>query len=127
MDESQREFVRQELRRKQSEIWEPYESRSTPELFHFTSPQGFRGIIEKHELWCTDVRYVNDPREGDHGLSVVKSVMKRKSVYKEFEKSVLESDNLFGMKEAWTPRSWAISFTTRRTVMIVSAIVSASV
>ncbi len=102
MDESQRDFVRQELRRKQGEIWDLYDSHPTPELFHFTSPQGFRGIIENHQLWCTDVGFVNDPHEGDHGLSVLKPVLKRKSVYKPFMESVLTSDDLFGMKKAWT-------------------------
>jgi hypothetical protein len=101
MDESQRELVRQELRRKQSEIWDPYDS-PTPELFHFTSPQGLRGIIENRQLWCTDVAHVNDPREGDHGLSVLKSVLKRKSVYKWFKEPILSSDTLSGMKAQWT-------------------------
>ena len=32
-----------------------------------------------------------------------------------------------GMKLACTPRRWAVSFTTRRTVMTVSAMVRASV
>lgn len=102
MDESQREFIRQELRRKQSEIWAFHDSHPTPELFHFTSPQGFRGIIGTRQLWCTDVGRVNDPREGDHGLSVVKSVLKRKSVYKWFKEPILSSDTLFGMKDQWT-------------------------
>ena len=101
MDESQRELVRQELRRKQSEIWDPYDS-PTPELFHFTSPQGLRGIIENHQLWCSDVAHVNDPREGDYGLSVLKSVLKRKSVYKWFKEPILSSDTLSGMKAQWT-------------------------
>jgi hypothetical protein len=102
MDESQIESVREELRRKQTEIWEPYDGDPIPELFHFTSPDGFIGIIEKHQLWCTDVRHVNDPREGDHGLSVVQSIVTRKSVYRPFKEHVLDSPSLFGMKSDWT-------------------------
>jgi len=102
MDDSQIESVREELRRKQTEIWEPYDGHPIPELFHFTSQEGFRGMIEKRQLWCTDIRHVNDPREGDHGLSVVKSVVTRKSVYRPFKEHVLESPCLFGMKSNWT-------------------------
>lgn len=102
MDKGQVEFARQELRRKQSEIWDPYDEHLTPELIHFTSPQGFFGVIEKRQLWCTDVGFVNDDREGDHGLSVVKLVLNRKSVYRPFKEFIGSLDSLFGMKKQWT-------------------------
>jgi DUF2971 family protein len=35
-------------------------------------------------------------------MSVLKSVMARKSVYQPFKESVLSSDSLFGMKNNWT-------------------------
>jgi len=102
MDSNRNAIFRTELKRKQSEIWEAHDSQRTAELFHFTSPQAFRGIIENHELWCTDVRYVNDEREGDHGMSIVQSVVRRKSVYKTLRNAVLNSSSLFGLKDNWT-------------------------
>lgn len=102
MDDRRIQLVKQRLKQKQSEIWDEYDSYPTPELFHFTTPCGFRGITEKRQLWCTDIRYVNDSREGDHGMSVIRSVMQRKSIYKPFKDSVLAAESLFGMKINFT-------------------------
>jgi hypothetical protein len=102
MDKSLIESAKQHLRQKQDEIWDAHDSQPTPELFHYTSAEGFRGIIESRQLWCTDIRHVNDPREGDHGFSVLKSVLNRKSVYKPFKDVIINLDSLFGMKRQWT-------------------------
>src|ERR1700680_3262531 len=102
MDDKQIEFIKQELLRKQNEAWQDYDEYRPPELYHYTTADGFRGIIEGRQLWCTDVTEVNDPREGDHGMSVIRSILARKSVYKKFVEVVSRSSSLFGMKQNWT-------------------------
>ncbi len=32
-------------------------------IYHYTSPSGLRGIIEKHQIWASNVAYLNDSRE----------------------------------------------------------------
>ena len=44
-------------------------------LFHYTSAQGLHGIISGTELWATDVRFLNDAREFDHGLDLARAVV----------------------------------------------------
>src|SRR4051812_31880063 len=34
-----------------------------PKLFHYTSADGLRGIIERDVIWATNYRYVNDLTE----------------------------------------------------------------
>ena len=101
MNTEQIEVVRRKLREKQREIWDDLKTVEAGWL-HYTSPAGFRKIIETRQIWCTDIRDVNDPREGDHGQDVVRSVVRRKSVPKEFADKVIRSSDLFGLKRNWT-------------------------
>ena len=32
-------------------------------LYHYTSPSGLAGIVERTQLWATDVRFLNDSQE----------------------------------------------------------------
>jgi hypothetical protein len=32
-------------------------------LYHYTNAEGFRGIVDKHEIWMTNTAFVNDPTE----------------------------------------------------------------
>ncbi len=41
-------------------------------LFHYTSTDGFKGIIEKNELWATSAYFLNDSKEIFYGCQVVK-------------------------------------------------------
>jgi len=103
-------FLRTELKRKHAEVWHAFDAQAASELVHYTSPAGFEGMITSGEIWCTDLSYVNDPREGDHGLDIIRSVVLRKSVPRTFVDAVLRSQDLFGLKRLWT---WYIScFTT---------------
>jgi hypothetical protein len=102
--------LREELRQKFNEICLEFDSVPPPQLLHYTSPTGFRGIVESGTIWCTDIRHVNDPREGDHGLEVLKAVLQRKSVPKEFLEAVLRSQDLFGLKRLCT--SYVASFSS---------------
>ncbi|MGA3373923.1 MAG: DUF2971 domain-containing protein [Terracidiphilus sp.] len=38
------------------------------QLYHYTTQEGLLGIIEKQELWATDVRFLNDMEEFEAGL-----------------------------------------------------------
>lgn len=49
----------------------------TLSLYHYTDLSGLVGIVEKHDLWVSHSRYSNDDEEMTHGLSVVRSVLKR--------------------------------------------------
>ena len=102
--------LREELRRKFNEICLEFDSVPPPQLLHYTSPTGFRGIVESATIWCTDIRHVNDPREGDHGFEVLKTVLQRKSVPKEFLEAVHRSQDLFGLKRLYT--SYVASFSS---------------
>ena len=33
-------------------------------IYHYTSPEGLRGIIDSGELWLTNTAFVNDTTEG---------------------------------------------------------------
>jgi hypothetical protein len=97
-------FVTKRLLRKQNEIWDEFDSVNPSELVHYTCPNGFRSIIESGEIWCTDIKHVNDPLEGDYGLAVIKSVVERsrKRLDEEFAETMIQSPSLFGLKYSWS-------------------------
>jgi hypothetical protein len=39
-------------------------------LYHYTDANGLKSIIENDEIWFTDYRYLNDPSELRHGISL---------------------------------------------------------
>lgn len=43
-------------------------------LFHYTNAKGLRGILLRRSLWASDVKCVNDTRELEHGLELMRSV-----------------------------------------------------
>jgi hypothetical protein len=98
--------VRDELRLKQSEIWQEFDSNPPSELLHFTSTPGFEGIMRSGELWCADIRNVNDSREGDHGMDIIRiAVAKRPfSLPENFRKWIRAPyfSGLFGLKDSYT-------------------------
>ncbi|MEC7765177.1 MAG: DUF2971 domain-containing protein [Pseudomonadota bacterium] len=53
--------------------YQEYAPRST--LFQFTSLNGFRGIVGSKELWFSDIRTLNDPRELVFGLGRVRPTL----------------------------------------------------
>jgi hypothetical protein len=44
-------------------------------LFHYTSAEGLKGIIEKNELWATSAYYLNDSTEITYGYALLKEVL----------------------------------------------------
>ena len=100
-DENFRLNVREELRRADSEIF-PDNPSIPDEVTHYTSFAGLKGIIEKQEIWCTDIREVDDSSECDYGMDVIRNIIARKSVPKEFVMPVLRHNSLFGAKDRFT-------------------------
>lgn len=52
-------------------VGELFSSEPPQRLYHYTTAEGLRGIVESKILWATDVRYLNDPLEFNHGLQEV--------------------------------------------------------
>src|ERR1022692_1876297 len=44
-------------------------------LYHYTSAEGLKGIIEKNELWATSAYYLNDSAEMFYGYNVLREVL----------------------------------------------------
>lgn len=44
-------------------------------LYHYTSAEGLKGIIESNELWATSAYYLNDSAEMFYGYNVLKEVL----------------------------------------------------
>ena len=56
----------------ENDIWLPASSSSKPLiLYHYTSVEGLIGILESCSLWCTDVKYLNDPIELKYGKKLI--------------------------------------------------------
>lgn len=56
----------------------------TPYFHHYTTDDGFKGIIESQELWATSIYYLNDYTEFYHGrdafIKSVKELLKDKEI-----------------------------------------------
>lgn len=85
-----------------------------PELFHYTSPDGLRGIVDDRAMWLTNAAYVNDEQELTYPATVARVVVtaliqheadERRRQFLTAVASLLESHTLY--------RTWYIaSFTT---------------
>jgi hypothetical protein len=42
-------------------------------LYHYTSQGGLLGILQRRELWATDIRFFNDSKELHHAIDVAES------------------------------------------------------
>lgn len=80
-------------------------------LWHYTSLEGFTGIVESKRIWATEIRYLNDESEFNHAVSLLHHAVSNlgpsetlvqvrelfESVLKDAENGVLSknSQNLF--------------------------------
>ena len=39
-------------------------------LYHYTTAEGLRGIIEDKAIWASDYRFLNDATEFEYGMSL---------------------------------------------------------
>lgn len=44
-------------------------------LFHYTTPSGLLGILDSRKLWATHARFLNDAKELDYGLALIRDVL----------------------------------------------------
>ena len=63
------------------EFLKEYFSNSPPysPLFHYTSQQGFMGIIENKEIWATQIQYMNDAKELHYAFELANDFLYKKS------------------------------------------------
>ena len=47
-------------------------SKITAPLYHYTDIGGLAGILTNEEIWFTDYRHLNDPKELLHGIALAK-------------------------------------------------------
>jgi hypothetical protein len=48
-------------------------------LYHYTSPGGLHGILRSRTIWATDVRFLNDAKEAQYAIDLVKERITAKS------------------------------------------------
>src|SRR4051812_47406897 len=46
-------------------------------LFHYTDATGLIGVLEHRAMWASDVRYLNDSSELEHGLALIGQALQK--------------------------------------------------
>lgn len=71
-------------------------------IYHYTSMNGFKGIIDNRRFWISDFKYLNDSTEMFHTLVLLKKVIERRpkhissnELVHEFESTINEGINFF--------------------------------
>jgi len=57
--------------------WSAGQVKRPRKLYHYTSSIGLHGILRSHQLWFTDVAYLNDASEMQHALTLIGACMER--------------------------------------------------
>ena len=83
----------------QRDIWADHEGNLPPRLYHYSSASGIRGILKSKEIWLSDIRCMNDARDGAYWLEVFRPIFLRKSV-PEYVRDVFRSGSL-GLRTLW--------------------------
>lgn len=47
-------------------------------LYHYTSVEGLKGILDSEALWTTQIQYMNDSKEFGHAVDIALGLIKRK-------------------------------------------------
>lgn len=55
-----------------------YDVTPTQTLYHYTSIDGFQGIVESRSIWATEIRYLSDAKELVQTLDILLSVIRAK-------------------------------------------------
>lgn len=66
-------------------------------LYHYTTMEGARGIIESQSLWNTHYKFLNDASEGTHAYSILSDIMYpyvKKEVDKLIDNGAIDADTL---------------------------------
>lgn len=68
-----------------------YYQKPVSSLFHYTSLNGLKGIIESNSIWATEARYLNDAEEMSHlAERVVDEIARQTRVHDETERIILK-------------------------------------
>jgi Protein of unknown function (DUF2971) len=57
-------------------MWYPSQFRPPARIHHYTTASSLQSIIEHHELWATDARYLNDSRELVHAEELIATALR---------------------------------------------------
>jgi hypothetical protein len=57
-------------------------------LYHYTSPEGLKGIISSRKIWATDVLYLNDSAEFNYALDFLYSILEEKYSIREMDTAI---------------------------------------
>lgn len=83
-------------------------------VYHYTSPEGFKGIIENKVLFATDMLYLNDVSESIYSMNLLENMLKTKQnpikdakLIQELEKRI----EIFKKDRFRNNTTYAISFT----------------
>lgn len=49
-------------------------------LYHYTSVEGLKGILDNESLWTTQIQYMNDSKEFGHAVDIALGLIKRKKL-----------------------------------------------
>lgn len=65
----------------EEQVHQLIEDQAKPEglIYHYTTQEGLIGIVEKQELWATDVRFLNDTEEFEAGIKTAIEMSKQAS------------------------------------------------
>ncbi len=96
--DSKRERWKASLQAVQDGLWT--EPTHPLHLYHYSSMGGIRGILESHELWLSDIRWMNDRHDGTYWTEVFSKILGRKSV-PEFVRERFQRHDGVGIGEAW--------------------------
>jgi hypothetical protein len=69
-------------------------------IYHYTTANGLKGIIESKRLWATDVWFMNDTAEATYGLYAIERFLNTR------ENTTQDSENAVRQEAADIIRSW---------------------
>ncbi|MBV7518928.1 DUF2971 domain-containing protein [Ensifer sp. ENS12] len=80
-------------------------------ITHYTTLEGFRSIITNNQLWVSNIRFLNDRREMDHGLSEATKFLDERAS----SKGMSDDTRLFAavkkrIKDSGIPSAYACCF-----------------
>lgn len=79
-------------------------------LYHYTSAQGFLGILQSRTLWASHILFQNDLREGKIAFSVFDELLNNEKVTK--DRSLFDNDILELIREAVKSGVYTLSFSS---------------
>lgn len=68
-------FIEQDLG---ATLAETERANSFERLYHYTSVDGLKGILDNESLWTTQIQYMNDSKEFTHAVDIAFQIIKRK-------------------------------------------------